>query len=119
MTKATRDTILAIALLLLLVAGGLFAAGLRVQLPAIHVAEGFQALLGGIAGLAIITAGIALIYLGIRRIRATIVLAGVVVLLIGLPLVGVVVGLPAAVAPFFGLLQAIVDLLNLLLGAAS
>jgi hypothetical protein len=108
-----RDTILAGILLAALLLVLLVASGLRIPFPDFNEAKGiWQAVIGGLAGLVLLGAGAFVIYFGARKHTIAGILAGVIVILVALPLVNVAVGLPAVIKPFFDLLQLLVDLLN-------
>lgn len=89
------------------------------SVPDVHAAQRGRAVVAVIAGLSVMAGGVAVMFHSGRRASVTGILAGIVSVLLGLPLVGVTVGLPAALEPIFGLMQAIVNLLNLLLKIAG
>ena len=68
-----------------------------------------------LGGLVILAAALALIVLGAVRFNAIPLASGAVLVLLGLPLLGVTVGVPRGLASLADLLQALIDLLNALL----
>lgn len=115
-TVSRRDDVLAGAILAGLLVILLIAGGLHVPFPSFNQAESaWRAVIGGIAGLVVLAAGVAVIYLAVGKRSITGIILGVIVMFIALPLVDVAVGLPAPVKPFFDLLQFIVNLLNTVL----
>lgn len=103
---------LGVGALVAFIAAGL----LDLQIPDLKTAKSLAAaIVGGIFGLVIVAAGVFLIFLGARSFSFFQTLIGVVVLLFGLPLLGIIVGIPEELQLFYNIAQALVDALNVLL----
>lgn len=112
-----RDTLTAILTLAGLAVVVLVMAGFRLQSPSIHtVASGARLLLSVVAGLVVLGGGMAVVGLDVFHGRVAGIIAGVVIILLGLTLVGVTVGIPAPLQPIILLLQALVNILNGIVG---
>lgn len=120
MTRAQQEIALVGASLA--VVAGLVAvmAGFRVDLPDVAVKATVQAFLGGLVGVLLMVAGGYLVFVGIAHGKGALaVVLGAILAIFALPLVGVAVGIPPFFEPILGILQALVDLVNLLIQAAD
>lgn len=108
---ATQAELTAGVLLVIVLLGGLFfAAGARI--PELHAADKARAVLAAVTGTGVILGALALIGIGARHARPMTIIFGVIFALIGLPIIGITVGLPEPLVPLAGLLNAFVGIVN-------
>jgi len=119
MNARQREEAAALVLLGGLGVAVLFLAGLHIDLPDLHATDTFRAVVGAVTGLGIIVASLALAWDGVRHAHPARIVFGVLLTLIGLPLVGISVGLPPGLDAIAKALNLVLDLIHSILHAAG